>query len=270
PALFFAYAGFESLAQTAGETKEARQSLPRIFVNGILISMAIFFLMSLVAFGIVPHEELAESKYAMSLVAARFLPWWGGAVVTVGALMAFTTSLNATLYVPARILYVFGEDRMAPGWFARIGKRFRTPWVSLVINTTIAVALLWTKKFGYVLNIALVSMFLLYGLHSASLIALPFIRPALYKTARVKLRPAFLVIAGLVSLASMSYLAAVTIARDIAKQSALPAEQRGLTVWQLLLIWTIAGTILYAIARWEGRREGFDYKRQLTKDWVDE
>jgi APA family basic amino acid/polyamine antiporter len=252
PSLFFAYAGFESLAQTAGETKEARRSLPAIFINGILISMVIFFLMSFVAFGVMPHEELAQSSFAMSDAAARFLPWWGGAVVTVGALMAFTTSLNATLYVPARILYVFGEDRMLPGWLAGVSRRFRTPWVSLLVNTAIALALLWTKKFGYVLNIALVAMFLLYGMHSASLVALPFVRPELHKKAQVRLRPSILVISGLISVAAMAYLTAVTITADVAK---------------LVLLWTGVGTLLYAIGRWEGRRSGFDYKQQLTEEW---
>ncbi|HSB12551.1 MAG TPA: APC family permease [Blastocatellia bacterium] len=262
--LFFAYAGFEGLAQTAGETKDSRKSLPMIFINGVLISMVIFFLMSLVAFGVMPYQELAHSSFAMSDAAARYLPWWGGAVVTVGALMAFSTCLNTTLFVPARILYVFGEERMAPRWFGSVAERFRTPWVSLVVNAVVAIALLWTKSFGYVLDIAIVAMFLVYGLHSASLIALPFIRPELYKKARVRLHPALLVIFGLASMVSMGYLTIVTIGRDIARHSS--QEQSGLAIWQLLLLWTAFGTALYGIARWEGRRSGFDYKKQLD-DW---
>ena len=268
--LFFAYAGFEGLAQTAGETKDSRKSLPAIFINGILISMVMFFLMSLVAFGVMPYQELARSSFAMSDAAARYLPWWGGAVVTIGALMAFSTCLNATLFVPARILYVFGEDRVLPQWLSRVSKRFRTPWVSLVVNVGIALALLWTKSFGYVLDIAIVGMFIVYGLHSSSLIALPFIRPALYKTARLRLHPALLVILGLASLASMIYLTVVTIARDIAQHASLPPGQRGLTIWQLLLVWVAVGTVFYLIARWEGRRCGFDYERLLTQEWIDE
>ncbi|MCI0491127.1 MAG: APC family permease [Blastocatellia bacterium] len=265
--LFFAYAGFESLAQTAGETREARQSLPRVFVNGVIVAMVIFFLMSLVAFGAVPHQELAASKHAMSDAARRFLPAWGGAVVTVGALMAFTTSLNATLYSPARILFVFGEDRMLPQWFARVSPRFRTPWVSLSVNTLIAVLLLWTRSFGYVLDIVVAAMFMLYGLHSASLVALPFVRPELYKKASVRLPRMFVVISGLVSFAAMSYLAVTTLYRDWARQQSLPPEGRGLAIWQLLLIWLAAGTLFYLIGRWEGRRSGFDYKRRLTEEW---
>ncbi|HXF41236.1 MAG TPA: APC family permease [Blastocatellia bacterium] len=268
--LFFAYAGFESLAQTAGETKDSRKSLPIIFINGILISMVIFVLMSLIAFGVMPYQELARSSFAMSDAAARYLPWWGSAVVTVGALMAFSTCLNATLFVPARILYVFGEERMAPRWFGSVGERFRTPWVSLVVNAVIAIALLWTKSFGYVLDIAIVGMFLVYGMHSAALVVLPFLRPELYKKARVKLHPALLVILGLASVVSMIYLTVVTLARDIAQHASLPPAQRGLTIWQLLLLWMGVGTFFYLIARWEGRRSGFDYKKQLAADWADD
>jgi len=270
PPLLFAYAGFEALAQTAGETKESRRSLPRIFINGILISMVMFFLMSLVAFGVVPYQELAQSSFAMSDAAARYLPWWGGAIVTVGALMAFSTCLNATMFVPARVLYVFGEERMAPQWFARVGERFHSPWVSLVVNATVALVLLWTKKFGYVLDISLLAIFLTYAMHSASLIALPFMRPALYQKAQVKIRPSLLVTMGSLSVVSMIYLSIVTIAHDIGKQQSLPAEQRGIAIWELLLIWVAVGSVLYVLARWEGRRAGFDYEKQLVEGWMDD
>jgi amino acid transporter len=270
PPLFFAYAGFEALAQTAGEAKESRSSLPRIFINGILISMVMFFLMSMVAFGVVPYQELARSSFAMSDAAARYLPWWGGAIVTVGALMAFSTCLNATMFVPARILYVFGEERMAPQWFARVGERFRTPWVSLVVNTTVALVLMWTKKFEYVLDISLLAIFLTYALHSASLAALPLVRPALYQKAQVRIRPSLLILMGLMSVASMLYLSAVTIAHDIDKQQSLAPDQRGKAIWQLIIVWVAVGSVLYGMARWEGRRGGFDYDRQLIQGWMDE
>ena len=184
--------------------------------------------------------------------------------------MAFTTSLNATLFVPARILFVLGEDRLLPQWLARVSDRFRTPWVSLLVNTSIALVLLWTRKFGFVLNIALLAMFLYYGLHSASLIVLPFVRPELYKTARVGLRPALLVVFGTVSVISMAYLSFVTIASDVSKQRALPPNERGMPLWQLLLLWTAVGTMLYAFARWDGRRSAFDYKRQLSEGYTEE
>ena len=45
PMLFFSYAGFESLAQVAGETKNPTTTLPKVFIKGVLISVLIFFMM---------------------------------------------------------------------------------------------------------------------------------------------------------------------------------------------------------------------------------
>jgi amino acid transporter len=254
PPLFFSYAGYEALAQTAGETRESERALPPIFVYGVLIGMTVFFLMSTVAFGVMPHQELAQSKYAMADAARRFLPEWGGSIVAIGALASFCTCLNATLFVPSRILYVFGEDHLAPRFFARLGERSRIPWVSLVINTVVALSLLWTRTFGFVLNVSLVAIFLLYGLHSVSAIALPFVRPELYRKARVRPAPWLLVLFGSISVLSMAYLVVVSLSGG---------------VWKLLLAWIAVGTAFYALARWEGKRNKVDYKAQLLADWCE-
>src|SRR5450432_451620 len=47
--MFFAYAGFESLAQTAGEVRDSTRRLPRIFLTGITATTIIYLLMTAVA-----------------------------------------------------------------------------------------------------------------------------------------------------------------------------------------------------------------------------
>src|SRR6266849_1579989 len=64
--LFFAYAGFESLAQTAGETKDSTRRLPLVFLRGISLTALIFVLMSVVAFGVLPGGQLQASKAPMT------------------------------------------------------------------------------------------------------------------------------------------------------------------------------------------------------------
>ncbi|HET6872843.1 MAG TPA: amino acid permease, partial [Sporolactobacillaceae bacterium] len=44
PSLFFAYFGFEQLAQAGGEMKNPQKALPRTMLRGSLITMAIYFL----------------------------------------------------------------------------------------------------------------------------------------------------------------------------------------------------------------------------------
>src|SRR4029079_17290537 len=47
--LFFAYAGFESIAQTSGEVKDSTKRLPRIILIGTTITAVIYVLTSVVS-----------------------------------------------------------------------------------------------------------------------------------------------------------------------------------------------------------------------------
>src|SRR5437868_9473929 len=67
PPLIFAYAGFESLAQTAGEVRDSTRRLPRVFLFGITATMTIYLLMTVVAIGVLPGQS-------MTAVASLYLP----------------------------------------------------------------------------------------------------------------------------------------------------------------------------------------------------
>ena len=145
PMLFFSYAGFETLAQVAGETKDPTRTLPMIFIKGVLVSVIIFFLMAFVAFGVLPAETLAQSESAMADAAAVYLPPWGAGIVAIGAMSAFLTSINGSILVPSRMLFVFSEDRLLPPFLASVHPKWRTPHVSLIISGIICTSLVWTK-----------------------------------------------------------------------------------------------------------------------------
>src|SRR5438128_10703890 len=132
--IFFSYAGFESLAQTAGETKDSTRRLPTVFLKGISATALIFILMSAVAFGVLPGARLGASSAPMTEVAAVYLPWGAAAFVTLGAIMAITTSLNPTLIVPSRLALIFVEDRLAPSWLGFVNRRTATPIRALTLT----------------------------------------------------------------------------------------------------------------------------------------
>src|SRR5437016_11232165 len=108
--IFFSYSGFESLAQTAGETKDSTRRLPLVFLKGVTATALIFIAMSAVAFGVLPVARLGASSAPMTEVAPVYLPWRASIIVTLGAIMAITTSLNPTLIVPSRLALIFVEE----------------------------------------------------------------------------------------------------------------------------------------------------------------
>jgi amino acid transporter len=252
PSLFFAYFGFEQLAQTGGEMKNPQKALPRTMLRGALITMAIYFLVSWVAFGVLPADILAKSQSAMADVAAVYLPGWAKWIVVIGIIMAFATTLNSIMMVVSRMLFSYAEDRTVPSVLALVNKKFGTPHLSLTVNTLLVIGLLWTKTLDFIINISLQGMFLMYMGHAIAMIALPYVRPALLETALFKPSKKWMVICGcfaFVVLAVFSF-------------------QMILSVAPMLIGWAIIGTALFFIGKWEGKRKGFDYQANLKEDWA--
>ncbi len=260
PPLFFAYAGFESLAQTAGEVRDSQRRLPRVFLWGILATTGIFLSMSVVTFGVLPGQALAGSTAPMAEVAAVYLPAGGAALVTLGALMALATSLNATFLVPSRLALMLAEDRLLPAWLGRIWGRTGTPVIGLTLTLAAAVLLLASGQMALALNIAVLALVALYLLHSVALLLLPRRNPALWRQVRSPIPRSWQVAAAVISAASMAGLMAVQAAQDLGVLGRTSLWERvsglSLTSLELAVGWSLVGAGLYALGQRERRRRG--------------
>ena len=251
PMLFFSYAGFETLAQVAGETKDPTRTLPMIFIKGVLASVFIFFTMSFVAFGVLPAEVLASSNSAMADVAAQYLPPWGSSIVAIGAMSAFLTSINGSILVPSRMLFVFSEDRLMPRSLASVHPQWRTPYISLIISAIICTALIWSQSARYLMNAGLIGIFIIYCFQGIALMALPIVNKRLYKSAQFQLPKWLLYLVGSISAFSMAYFLIITI----------------MDVFTFTIVGLIIGTILYILGRYQGKKEGFNYHARMEQDY---
>jgi amino acid transporter len=233
PPLFFAFAGFESLAQTAGEVRDSTRQLPRIFIRGVIAVTIIYLLMSAVGLGVLPGQQLRISSAPMAEAAARYLPAGAAVLVTLGALMAITTSLNATMLVPSRIAIVLAGDDLTPRWLGSVSPRTGTPIAGLTVTLAGALTLLITNQIRLALDIAVFALVLLYLLHSVALLLLPKSNPELYRAVTVSIPLAALRVAAVASMAGMAAL----------------LTQMSSATFGLLLFWAALGAALYAVAR---------------------
>lgn len=253
PLLFFSYAGFEALAQTAGEVRDSTQRLPRIFLRGISATMVIYFLMSVVAFGVLPGPQLSASDAPMATVASQYLPAGAAWFVTLGAVMALSTSVNATMLVPSRIAIMLAEDGLAPRGLGAISAKTGTPIVGLTITLIVALLLLVSGQVSLALNIAVFALVVLYFLHSVALIMLPITNRELYDSVTLPLSRGAQILAALLSVIAMGTLIVLQLANDLdvlGRQSFLQRLQNAsLTTIELVLFWGAIGAVLYTLAR---------------------
>jgi len=257
--LFFSYAGFESLAQTAGEVKDSTRRLPVIFLKGISVAALIFVLMSVVAFGVLPGQLLEASNAPMADVAAVYLPSGAALFVTIGAIMAITTSMNSTMLVPSRLGFILARDGLAPSWIGAIHPRTGTPVLGLTLTFAVSALLLIGRQLSLALNVAIFALVILYFLHSLIFLLLPRRNPSLARLICVNMSPTLQRAAALISLISMGVLIAVQVRKDFQTALGQSFQERAvsgkLTSVELAIIWGLIGLALYTYATLRRKRE---------------
>lgn len=251
--LFFAYAGFESLAQTAGEVKDSTRLLPSILLKGITVTGIIYVLAAVVSFGVLPGSRLQASAAPMAEVASLYLPAGAALFVTFGAIMAIMTALNGTMLVPSRLAIMFAEDRLAPRWLGVINERTATPIRGLTLTLLACILLLVSGQMALALNVAVFALVVLYFIHSLVFLLLPRLNPELASEIKLSSPAWLLKVSGIVSVISMGVLIVIQLMRDADTLRTETLSQRianhSLTSIELVVVWGIVGAVLYGIAR---------------------
>ncbi|MFC3958794.1 APC family permease [Halovivax cerinus] len=264
-ALMFSYIGFEALAQTAGETENPRETLPKVFAYSTVFVGALYTLVTLVVIGVLGWEGAAATDTPLTEAAATYFPLGTAGIVAIGSMLAFATSLNSTFMVPSRILYMFGEDDIVPDALTHVNDRFNTPDVGLTITWVLAVAVLVTGTFEFALAISLAALFMMYVAHSVSALAMPWVRPELYERCNLRFKPWVLAIIAGFSAIFMGLFAWQTIALDSfgpALETLLSGQIRaGLTASPALLIvvWSVVGIAIFVGYKAYRRSQGIEH-----------
>jgi amino acid transporter len=257
--LFFAYAGFESLAQTAGEVKDSTRRLPGILLKGITATALIYVFTSIVSFGVLPGARLQSSSAPMAEVASIYLPLGAAMFVTLGAIAAIMTALNGTLMVPSRLAIMFVEDHLAPAWVGFVNPTTATPIRGLTLTLIACVLLLVSGQRSLALNVAVFALVVLYFLHSLVFLFLPRWNPSLFNEIKVNIPQRLQRVAAVVSVLTMGLLIVIQLMGDAQTLSTQTLSERitnhSLTSIELIVVWSIVGAVLYGVARLRVGRE---------------
>ncbi len=257
--LFFAYAGFESIAQTAGEVKDSTRRLPRILLKGITFTALFYVFTSIVSFGVLPGGRLQASSAPMAEVASIYLPAGAAIFVTVGAIAAIMTALNGTIFVPSRLAIMFVEDGLAPRWLGFINKATATPIRGLTLTLICCAVLLVSGQLSLALNVAVFALVVLYFIHSLVFLFLPRLNPGLASEVEITLPRRVQRAAAVVSVLSMGLMILIQLRQDAEVLRSQTLSQRingqSLTSIELIVVWGIAGAGLYQFARMQRSKQ---------------
>jgi len=173
--LIFAYGGFEIGLFSMGEARDARRdvpfalfaALPVIFVTYTLIQVVSVRALGGAGGGRAPLAEAARIFWGPA----------GAAFMSVGALISVYGNLSSSLLNGPRLTYALAEQGDFPAFFGVVGRRFRTPYVSIVIYAALVVALSLAGSFRWNAVLAAVGRLFTYGIVCIGLLVLRRQRP---------------------------------------------------------------------------------------------
>src|SRR5665213_3489532 len=140
---FFAFIGFEDLANVVEEAKAPHRDIPRAMALTLVISTVLYVAVAAIAVAAVPVGELAASPAPLSLVfhtIANVSP----VTISLIAIVATLNTILAQMTMAARVVYGMARQGDLPGFAGRVHPKTATPLfaTAVIVVATLALALL--------------------------------------------------------------------------------------------------------------------------------
>jgi len=179
-----AYDGWQSGSYFAGEDVDPGRNLPRAFIGGTAVVMAVYVLLNAAVQHVLPSDRIAASTLPIAEAASEVFGARGATAVTLIAIWSPLSIMSATLLCLPRILHAMGSDGVLPAVLGQ-ADRLGTPVPGLVYSTAAALALVQVGGFESVATVASVFMFTGYLSSLISLLVLRRREPDLPRPFRV-------------------------------------------------------------------------------------
>jgi len=175
--IFFAYIGFEDLANISEEVKDARKNVPKALLASVVITTVIYVLVGMAVVSLVGWEELAASKAPLALAVSSVFGEGGFWLMSIIALFATANTVLIGLIVGSREMYGMSRDDSLPKMLSRIHRKRRTPWIAVIATAIFAMAFVLFGHINIVASITDLGTFYIFIFVNAAAIALRYRMP---------------------------------------------------------------------------------------------
>lgn len=173
--VFFAYIGFDALSVLSEETKEPEKTLPKGMILSLVLSTAIYMVLTLVLTGIVDYRKFEGIGDPLSFIFAPQngnIPWMEF-VVSVTAIIAITTVLLVFQMGQPRIWMSMSRDGLLPKKFAEVHPKYKTPSFSTIITgVAVGLPILFTDK-SFILDFTSIGTIFAFVLVNGGILLMP-------------------------------------------------------------------------------------------------
>lgn len=224
--VFFAYTGFEALANLGEETKRPKRDLPVGLLGSLIVCTVLYVLVALVLSAMVDYRQIDEAAplaAAFHSVGAH----WVAALIALGAVTGLTSVMMVELVTIGRIGFAMSRDGLLPPKLSQVHRKWGTPH-RVTIGGAVLVMLLGgfipISELADMVSIGALSGFVIVA------IAIPVLRrrePDLPRPFRMPWSPVLPVLTAVACLYLMSNLSVLT--------------------WLRFAVWLVVGLAIYLL-----------------------
>jgi amino acid transporter len=161
--LFFAFGGgAECVLCATGEIKDPKRTIPRGLLLGVLIVFMIYFLIQLVAQGVLGSELALQKEAPLAAVADQIVGGYGVLLMVAGAAFSSFGTMSGDILVSSRVPYAAARDGLLPSWLAKLHPVFATPHRSIILYASIVFLFSISGGFRQLAIMSSASLLLIY------------------------------------------------------------------------------------------------------------
>jgi amino acid transporter len=129
---FYAFVGFEDLANVAEEAKNPKKSMPIAIMGSMAIALLLYVAVAVVAVLSLPLDQLSTSDAPLADI-LRLKGEGYAYAISIISLVAVLNGVLAQVIMGSRVLYGLAAHGGAPKVFHSVHKKFRTPVLATVL-----------------------------------------------------------------------------------------------------------------------------------------
>jgi amino acid transporter len=200
--IFPTYAGYESITQLSEEIRVAGKTVPRALLLTLIVVTLLFTGTVVAMIGGAPREVYINSPTPLQDAANYFIGPVGGAVVSIGAIVATLSTINGAMAGGTRIAFALSRNDFLPSAFKKIHPRYRSPFTALALTTILAILFVLTRGVDFIVYAITLGYSVTAIMVILALLRLRKTEPHLYHPFKVPLYP-YVPIAGIIVLCFM-------------------------------------------------------------------
>lgn len=183
----FAYDGWISIGNIAGEMKRPEKDLPRAIVLGLALITLVYTLVNLVFLKTLPISAIAGNENTAADAAMRLFGQMGGKLVTIGILISVYGAINGYTLTGMRVPFAMAEEDSLPfsHYFRRLSPHTYVPYFAGSVQFIIALCMMLLGSFDLLTDMLVFVMWLFNCLIFIAVFKLRRHEPALVRPYKV-------------------------------------------------------------------------------------